>query len=72
MDPNTAPVELRARLIDLQKQIDRGDFGHCALDETVSGFVNDVSDICNLFDGLDTWLCTAGFLPVDWQKHREK
>jgi hypothetical protein len=33
---------------------------------------NDLEEISILFEGLDSWLCRGGFLPIPWQRAAEE
>lgn len=58
MDPDTALLELRKRLLD---------YHHAEEQHYDQGMASAAEDIVTQFEALDKWIADGGFLPRRWQ-----
>lgn len=65
MDPDEGLKQLRSNLEFIQLQLDLE--GECIHPEEYEAVVSDVVD---LFNGMDTWMKNGGFPPEAWNEHR--
>ena len=73
MDPEEALKQLRFRMKKIQAIIDDNvdeESGHIENEEALDALEDTVDEAVNLWNGLDNWMSSSGFLPGDWAKGR--